>query len=34
MGRLGNLYRASGCGDIALGNRNDEGRFVDQEGKA
>jgi hypothetical protein len=34
MGRLGNLSHASGCGDIALGDWNDEGRFVDEEGKA
>jgi hypothetical protein len=34
MGRLGDLSRTGRCGDIALGNRDDEGRFVDQEGKA
>jgi len=34
MGRLGDLSHVSGCRDIALGNRNDEGRFVDEEGEA
>jgi hypothetical protein len=32
MDRLGDLSDVGGCGDIALGDRDDEGRFVDEEG--
>jgi len=32
MDCLGNVSHAGRCRDIALGNRNDEGRFMDEEG--